>query len=394
MHASIRWSKRSPWLESEVLNLDERLEKLENLKQKKKKTGNKPGSLPVPVPVPVTKSYGVLVAPDMNNSIQGKGSGSAAKRKRSSGYQVQRSTSSRKASESTGTQATKRKINPSRPSLRTLLPHARHYEAPIGCRWSQNSCAYDCLFTPLFVLWCSNREHWARNIESMGNAVANLLLEGFSCYERGETSLENVRDDARRLIARSRNGATFGCYTSIEEVCAHMLSTNAVVSERYYVCPNGHHVHHSNNYDAFLSAGVHEYESVVQWISTETYHAHARCEICAHAVGVRVRFCHSPPLLVFSIPHLRIHIDTTFKISIENKDSEYMLAAVIYYANSHFTAQIITRDGRIWFYDGMEIVDPNMQPTLKYVGIIHSQTNMHTCHGRGGEATALIYARC
>lgn len=47
----------------------------------------------------------------------------------------------------------------------------------------------------------------------MGNAVADLLLEGFSLYERGETSLEDVRDDARRLIARSPNGAAFGFYT-------------------------------------------------------------------------------------------------------------------------------------------------------------------------------------
>jgi hypothetical protein len=215
----------------------------------------------------------------------------------------------------------------------------------------------------------------------MGNAVADLLLEGFSLYERGEVSLENVRDDARRLIARSPNGAAFGCYTSIEIVCAHLLSTNAVVSERYYVCPNGHHVHHSNNYDAFLSAGVHEYESIAQWVSTETHHARARCEICAQAVSLKLRFRHNPPLLVFSIPQLRIHIDITFKISIENSDHIYTLAAVIYYANLHFTAQIITRDRRIWFYNGMEILDPNIQPTLEYVGIIHSQINMHTCRG-------------
>ena len=91
----------------------------------------------------------------------------------------------------------------------------------------------------------------------------------------GETSLEDVHDKARHLIARSRNGAAFGCYMSIEDVCSHTLSTNSVISERYYVCPNGHHVHHSSNYDAFLSAGVHEYESVAQWVLTETHHANA-----------------------------------------------------------------------------------------------------------------------
>ena len=98
----------------------------------------------------------------------------------------------------------------------------------------------------------------------------------------------------------------------------------------------------------------------------------------------------SPPLLVFSISQLSIHIDTAFKIVVENSDHLYMLAAVIYYANSHFTAQIITHDGRVWFYDGMQIIDPNIQPTLEYVGTIHSQIDMRVC--RGGEASALIYA--
>ena len=339
---------------------------------------NKPGSLPT------TKSYGILGAPNVNKSIQGS---RAAKRRRSSGNHIQRSASALRKASSIRRDwhaATKRKID-----QQSQQTYAGHYEAPIGCRWSQNSCAYDSLFTPLFVLWCSDREYWARKFSGMGNAVADLLLEGFFLYERGEISLENVRDDARRMIARSRNGVAFGCYTSIENVCSHTLSTNTVISETYYVCPNGHHVHHSNNYDAFLSAGVHEYRSIAEWVSTETLHAHARCQICTHAVGLKLKFCHSPPLLVFSISRLSVHIDTTFKISIENSDHVYTLAAVIYYANSHFTAQIITRDGRIWFYDGMRILDPNIQPNLEYVGTIHSQINMHVC--RGGEASALIY---
>ena len=388
VHPSIRWSKRSPWLETEVLNLDERLEKLENLKQqKRKKTENKPGSLPV------TKPYGLLSAPDVNKSIQG--NSNAGKRRRSSHLQVGRSatgSASRKASSTRRDlhAAMKRKID-GQSLLQTLFPDAGHYEAPIGCRWSQNSCAYDSFFTPLFVLWCSNREYWTQNISGMGNAVADLLLEGFSLYERGEASLEDVRDDARQLIARSRNGAAFGCYTSIEDVCNHTLSTNTIISERYYVCPNGHRVHHSNSFDVFLLAGVHEYGSIAQWVSPETHHAYARCQICAQAVGLKLRFCLSPPLLVFSISRLSTHIDTTFKISIENLDHVYTLAAVIYYANSHFTTQIITRDGGIWFYDGMKFLDPNVEPTLEYIGNIHSQINMRVC--RGGEASALIYAR-
>ena len=54
-------------------------------------------------------------------------------------------------------------------------------------------------------------------------------------------------------------------------------------------------------------------------------------------VYLKLKFCHSPPLLVFSISQSSIHIDTTFKleISIENSDHVYTLAAVIYYAKPH-----------------------------------------------------------
>lgn len=74
---------------------------------------------------------------------------------------------------------------------------------------------------------------------------------------------------------------------------------------------------------------------------------HTRCQICGHAVGLKLRFHHSPLLLVFSIPQMRILYDTTFKISITNSDHKFTLAAVIYYANFHFTAQIITRESRV-----------------------------------------------
>jgi len=194
--------------------------------------------------MPCNKSYGIL-----GNFTQGKSN--AVKRRRSIGLRVQRHVSHEVSAQAAG----KQKLNQSS----AVLSHAGHYQAPIGCRWSQNSCAYDALFTPVFTVWCSNRENWTRNIMEMGNAVADLLLQGFSRYEMDEASLEKARDDVRLLIARSRNGTPFGHYTSIENVCTHLLSTNAVVSEIYGVCLNGHEVHHSLDYNAVLSLGVNEY---------------------------------------------------------------------------------------------------------------------------------------
>ena len=429
VHPSIRWSKYSPWLESEVLSLDERLELLEKLREKRgaakkgeKKVANvvdgscisgpnkgnddtakrfqrrpsgvqvqKRGSHPTDenseknsetgFPSQNEKNYQLLDTSDESRKVKG----NAAKRRRSSGLRSQRL---RCASQDVSVPATrKQKLDET-----SLLSHAGHYEVPIGCRWSRNSCAYDAVFTSVFVLWYSNRQHWTENLKGMGNAAADLLLRGFSRYEKGEASLEDARDNVRHLIAHSTNGLPFGHNTSIENVSVHILTTNKVVSERYYICPNGHHVHHSNDHVAVLSKGVHEYRSIVQWVSAETQHADICCQICGHAASIKLRFQHGPPLLVFSMPDSRTHIDTSFNIvSVENQVSMYTLVAVVYYADQHFTAQIITRDGRIWYYDGLALTNPDIQPTLEDVGSIHCQPDLQSC--KGGRATAVIYAK-
>ena len=349
VHPSLRWSKCRPWLESKLLSLDERLELLEKLREKRvAKKGEKKfasfissshdsrpdkeidsavrpslqvqkwGSHPTDknsdinsetvlrLPALNTNLYHRQL-PDTDNSEGNKVKRNMAKRRRSSGLQVQ---GHRHASQVMSV-PTARKQKSGRFSL---LNQAAHYEVPIGCRWSRNSCAYDVLFTSVFILWCSNRQYWTENLKEMGNSMADTLVRGFSSYEKGETSLEDARDNVRLLIARSTNGRPFGHNTSIENVGVHLLSTNKDVFERYYICPNGHHVHHSDDCVAVLSNGVHEYESIVQWVSAETHHAEARCHICHHLVSIKLRFQHGPPLLVFSMAGSRTHINTSFDI--------------------------------------------------------------------------------
>jgi hypothetical protein len=104
------------------------------------------------------------------------------------------------------------------------------------------------------------------------------------------------------------------------------------------------------------------------------------------------RVLDNPPLLMFSMSNSRTHLNTTFDIvSVNNQISTYTLLAVIYYADQHFTAQIVTRDGRIWYYDGLTLINPDIQPTLEEVGSIHYGPDLQSC--KGGQATAAIYAR-
>ena len=69
----------------------------------------------------------------------------------------------------------------------------------------------------------------------------------------------------------------------------------------------------------------------------------------------------------------------------------YRLAAVIYYTNLHFTTQITTCDGRIWFYNRMKFTDLDVQPCLEHVGFIHCRSSLNRC--KEGYACAAIYSR-
>jgi hypothetical protein len=97
---------------------------------------------------------------------------------------------------------------------------------------------------------------------------------------------------------------------------------------------------------------------------------------------------------MISEPNSRIHINFSFNIIstiIDNQVCMYPLLAVIYYADEHFAAQIVTHDGRMWYYDGLALINIDIQPTLEEVGSIHCQPDLQSC--KGGRATATIYAK-
>src|ERR1700678_3111244 len=368
VHSCIRWSKRSPWIETEVLDLDKCLAMLENYREKKniEKRTAKLDSNPSSSKKKVVTDIGL-------------GKPSAQKRRRSSGMvmRIQSAASTHRA-------------NRQKYQQQPDIPTGRNYTAPIGMRWSQNSCAYDSIFTPVYVLWCAYRDAWTEEIQRTGSATAVQLVEGFIRFEEGRGSLEDARDDVRWNLARTERGCVYGSYTSLDSICSIWFKTSKVVFERFYECPNEHCVRHRDDYDAYFSAGAVSYGSISQWVLICTSQTSTLCQICSHSVDVRLKFCSCPPLLSFQLSEPTTFMEHILSVQIENQVQRYALAAVIYYAHEHFTSQIITRDGRVWFYDGMAVACQNV-PTLEYVGSIHMAFDMQSC--RGASPSMALYAR-
>ena len=371
VHNSIRWSKRSPWLETEPIDLDKRLDMLE--KAREKKNAEKHAAK-------VTAKLVSDVSSSEKKAITNLGFGQpSTKRRRSSGMRIHSAASTHQAN---------RQKHQQQPDIFD----GRNYTTPIGMRWSQNSCAYDSIFTPIYVLWCAYRDTWSQEIRRSGSMAAVQLVEGFIRFERGQGSLEDARDKVRRTLARTERGCAYGNYTSIDSVCSAWFKTNEVVFERFYQCPNEHHIRHSNDYDAYFTGTV-SYASISQWISSDTAQTSALCRICSYSVGIKLKFRSCPPLLAFQLSELAgtTFIDRNLSVQVEYRVQRYVLAAVVYYAHEHFTSQVITRDGRVWFYDGMAVAHQNT-PTLEHVGSINDTSfDIRSC--RGGIPCLVLYAR-
>jgi hypothetical protein len=50
---------------------------------------------------------------------------------------------------------------------------------PLGIRWSNNSCAYDSVFSILFSLWKSNSHYWTRVLCDINDGFFLAICSGF-----------------------------------------------------------------------------------------------------------------------------------------------------------------------------------------------------------------------
>ena len=76
--------------------------------------------------------------------------------------------------------------------------------------------------------------------------------------------------------------------------------------------------------------------------------------MCNETLVCKTTFVQAPALLVFDlgqhIPIINHLIHITCR---EGHQVAYNLKGVIYYANQHFTAHVVTSTSQTWFHDGM-----------------------------------------
>ncbi|KAF8229954.1 hypothetical protein L208DRAFT_1284200 [Tricholoma matsutake] len=70
-----------------------------------------------------------------------------------------------------------------------------YISVPLGIIWSNNSCAYDSVFSILYAVWKTTKpEYWSHNFGSINDDILEDICNGFQSHLDGLTSLEHVRD--------------------------------------------------------------------------------------------------------------------------------------------------------------------------------------------------------
>jgi hypothetical protein len=231
----------------------------------------------------------------------------------------------------------------------------RVYYPPIGMVWSQNSCAYDSIFTILFNIWCRDMDNWGTIFTQFGNEFCILLVNEFTKYVRNEISLEVARDTVRKELDKTSEYMRFGSYTSIEEVCETIFTTHDAIYRTYYQCPDNHQRLYSQSHTIYLSKGRSPFKSTAEWMQVNSQQGTNRCETCDKPVNINISFIVPPPLVILEFSGSEINIDDSFEVAHLGQPHKYGLAGVVYYKNidQHFVSNIVTPDKQLWSYDGM-----------------------------------------
>lgn len=353
VHKAIRWSKRDPFQESEIHDINWRI--IDN-KSSKKATKVQTESEPTN-----------LSPSDTCNNI---------KMNITTVSLMDHSVSRRRKSHDTDSgdnlQDHKLKRTKFNASCVSQFPEQL---VPLGIIWSQNSCAYDSLIAIIYSVWSRNPDQWIDKCGVFSNDVLSKLFQDFIPVIHGQQTIEVARENLRqRMQSIDRTRFAFGRYTSITSLVDVVLSATYPVLVTQWTCSNGHHIHHSYANSGLISLGVTIYASMEEHNSKRII-VDRSCRLCASPVTIYNFYENFAPILTYefggNIPTINL------RINLRSQDASciYQLCGLIYFGGGHFTSRIIRADGQIWFHDGII----SGRATV-YHGSIHtSQVDLKTC---------------
>ncbi|SJL01000.1 uncharacterized protein ARMOST_04314 [Armillaria ostoyae] len=114
------------------------------------------------------------------------------------------------------------------------------YITPAGCKWSNNSCAYNTVLFVLYNLWRPDDVQYTAVFGLLCNQWLDMAMTSFKRHSNGKYTLEEVRDYLRRALHREYPALfMFGGNTSVKALMMRLLWTSDTFSSDDYHCRCG-----------------------------------------------------------------------------------------------------------------------------------------------------------
>ena len=219
----------------------------------------------------------------------------------------------------------------------------------------------------LFNVWREDPAEATLSWNELDNDLLDTLTAAFEThvdFHTGSTSysLEEIRDQLRHCLASLDDDFTFGRYASVHTIMNRILVSQDLVTKSVRRCrASGNHTvdgdeRLSSSCEIMMmgaSGSAPTGYSIQEFINNFSMPLSGTCPECGDELLRSFLFAFHPPLLCIELWQIPRLLDPVLHINVGGLHRRYKLRGVIYFSGEHFTCRVITRNGMVWFHDGI-----------------------------------------
>ena len=245
-----------------------------------------------------------------------------------------------------------------------------------GFTWSDNSCAYDSLFSILFDALRHKPQYWNSKLVSQ-NSFFKLFTRVFTDISDHSDALNDARD-AVRLELHQKDEASFPLNSSkgtdIFALCREILEEDSNCYQRLFTCKRCKTSQkaaneYAENYKLAMfdcsprqwrkklsTKKVGKQRTAHDWLAANIEQTTKfSCSSCNRPLISELKFDRTPFFILF---HVDKGINALWNLTLNFNDAEYRLCGMIYFKEFHFTARVISSNKEVQFYNSLNSCEP------------------------------------
>ena len=249
---------------------------------------------------------------------------------------------------------------------------------PRGLIWDcqDYSCAYDSLFTVLYNIWADAPTLWSARFDNISEYLS-ILSAGFHLVRNESITIEVARDTTRLKLNRVDPteypmGTAFTCLAALTQRMM-VRAGHRDSGVNFLTCRTcgykGDTLLHIGEYLTLKDTGpfqdgrhkMGEIFDCLGWnLSAQQRESQVPCPRCSGSISegrqrlvLEVSINRLPYLMCIMLNEDCFYISAKLTYQQSQFDVVFHLRGIVYGDGNHFVARLITKDGRIWYHDGM-----------------------------------------